>query len=161
MGPGSLLRALLVGYYRMRLGRVGRNFRIGIGSVILNPKTVHIGDDVFFGPGTYISSPTTIEIGNRVMFGPQVMLIGGDHDLDNSDVSLRFAPAPPKPPPIVIEDDAWLASRVIVLKAVRIGRGAVIGAGSVVTRNVPPMVICAGNPARVIRERRSQRRGDG
>ena len=42
------------------------------------------------------------------MFGPQVMLIGGDHDLSNTEVPLRFAPAPPNPPPIVIEDDAWI-----------------------------------------------------
>lgn len=153
MGPGTLLRALLVAYYRIRLARVGRNFRIGLGSVILNPKKTSIGDDVFMGPGTYITSPTDVEIGDRVMFGPQVMLIGGDHDLENLDVPLRFAPAPASPEPIVIEDDAWLGARVLVLKGVLIGHGAVVGAGSVVTRSIPPLSIAVGNPARVVRRR--------
>lgn len=150
----SARRALLVFYYRARLRAVGRGFRIGLGSTITDPSMVSIGDDVFLGPGTYISSPAPVSIGNRVMFGPQVMIIGGDHDLDNPDVPLRFAPAPPPPPPVVIEDDAWICARVTILKGVTIGRGAVIGAASVVTRDVPPGVIAAGNPCRVLRARR-------
>ncbi len=154
---GSLVRGALVLYYRMHLGKVGRNFRLGLGSTILNPSQVSIGDDVYLGPGTYMTSPTSILIGDRVMFGPQVMLIGGDHDLSSTEVPLRFAPAPPNPPPIVIEDDAWIGSRVTILKGVRIGRGAVVGAASLVTRDIPPMAIAVGNPCRVI----SYRGGDG
>lgn len=150
-GLGTPLRALLVLWYRARLRKVGRNFRIGLGSRILEPGHVTVGDDVFFGPGTYITSPTEVLIGNRVMFGPQVMLIGGDHDLGPSELPMRFRPAPPNPPPIVIEDDAWIAARVTILKGVRIGRGAVIGAGSLVTREIPARVVAAGNPCRVLR----------
>lgn len=156
MGPGTLLRAFLVGYYRLRLRAVGRNFRLGLGSVILNPGDVRIGDDVFLGPGTYISSPTSVEIGDRVMFGPHVMVIGGDHDLDNLAIPLRFAPAPPNPPPVVIEEDAWIGARTVILKGVTIGRGAVVGAGSVVTRSVAANTVVAGNPAKFIRARGSQ-----
>ena len=150
---GTVMRGALVLYYRMRLGKVGRNFRLGLGSTILNPSQVSIGDDVYLGPGTYMTSPTSILIGDRVMFGPQVMLIGGDHDLSNTEVPLRFAPAPPSPPPIVIEDDAWIGSRVTILKGVRIGHGAVVGAASLVTRDVPPRSIAVGNPCRVVRYR--------
>lgn len=150
---GTVMRGALVLYYRMRLGRVGRNFRLGVGSSILNPAQVTIGNDVYLGPGTQITSPTSVIIGDRVMFGPQVMLIGGDHDLSNTEVPLRFAPAPPNPPPIVIEDDAWIGARATILKGVRIGRGAVVGAASLVTRDVPPLAIAVGNPCRVIRYR--------
>jgi len=150
---GKVARGILVGYYRLRLAHAGRRLRIGLGTTILNPSVVSIGDDVYLGPGAYITSPSGIYIGNRAMFGPQVMLVGGDHDLFNTEVPLRFAPAPPKPPPIVIEDDAWIGARTTILKAVRIGRGAVIGACSVVTRDIPPWSIAAGNPCRVLRER--------
>jgi maltose O-acetyltransferase len=150
---GKVMRGAIVFYYRMRLGRVGRNFRIGLGSTILNPSLVTIGDDVYLGPGTQITSPTSVVIGDRVMFGPQVMLIGGDHDLSNTEIPLRFAPAPPNPPPIVIEDDAWIGARVTILKGVRIGRGAVVGAASVVTNDIPPLAIAVGNPCRVVRFR--------
>ncbi len=150
---GTIMRGALVLYYRMRLGKVGRNFRLGLGSTILNPAQVSIGDDVYLGPGTFVTSPTAVVIGDRVMFGPQVMLIGGDHDLSNTGVPLRFAPPPPHPPPIVIEDDAWIGSRVTILKGVRIGRGAVVGAASLVTKDIPPMAIAVGNPCRVLRYR--------
>jgi maltose O-acetyltransferase len=55
--------------------------------------------------------------------------------------------------PIVIEDDVWIGARVTILGGVNIGTGAVIGAGSVVTKNVPPYAIVAGNPAKLIRYR--------
>ena len=56
--------------------------------------------------------------------------------------------------PVVIEKDVWLGANVMVLPGVRIGEGAVVGAGSVVTRSIPAMTMAAGNPARIIRERR-------
>jgi maltose O-acetyltransferase len=55
--------------------------------------------------------------------------------------------------PVVIEDDVWLGARVIILPGIRVGHGAVIGAGAIVTKDVPPFAICVGNPARVIRYR--------
>ena len=54
--------------------------------------------------------------------------------------------------PTIIEDDAWIGVNVIILKGLTIGKGAIIGAGSVVTKNVPPMTLVAGNPAKVIKE---------
>jgi acetyltransferase-like isoleucine patch superfamily enzyme len=53
--------------------------------------------------------------------------------------------------PIILEDDVWLGARVIVLKGVTIGQGAVIGAGSVVTRDIPPHSVAVGQPARVVK----------
>jgi maltose O-acetyltransferase len=151
---GKLGRAALVAAYRMRLGSVGKRFRIGLRSTIENPRDVHVGDWVFMGPETYIASPTRVEIHDRVMFGPQVMLIGGDHDVENRSVSLRFAPAPPSVGPIVIEHDAWICARALILKGVTIGAHAIVGAAAVVTRDVPSNAIVAGNPARTVRLRR-------
>jgi acetyltransferase-like isoleucine patch superfamily enzyme len=82
------------------------------------------------------------------------MLLGADHDLATVGVRMRWAPAPERPePPIVIEDDVWIGARAILLAGVRVGTGSVIGAGSVVTRDVPPYSVAAGSPCRVLRAR--------
>jgi maltose O-acetyltransferase len=97
-----------------------------------------------------------VNIGNNVMIGPNVTLATPMHPLlpeernvrqrqDGSYYNLEYAK------PIVIEDDCWLASNVIVCGGVTIGEGSVIGAGSVVTRDIPPHSLAAGNPCRVIR----------
>ncbi len=88
----------------------------------------------------------SISIGNHVVFGHAVELYTSDHDPDDPGFSRRDAP-------IEIHDRAWLGSRAVILKGVTIGEGAVVAAGSVVTRNVQPFTIVGGNPARVIRER--------
>lgn len=101
--------------------------------------------------GAVLVAAQRIEIGHRVLLGANVVVTDTDfHPLDPAerlqDV-LNGAHAP-----VVIEDDVFVGMQSLILKGVRIGRGSVIGAGSVVTRDVPPGVIAAGNPARVIRE---------
>jgi len=87
-----------------------------------------------------------ITIGDHVVFGHAVELYTSDHDPDDPAFSRRDAP-------IMIHNRAWIGSRVVILKGVTIGEGAVVAAGSVVTRDVQPFTIVGGNPARVIRER--------
>lgn len=97
-----------------------------------------------------------VQIGDNVMIGPNVTLATPMHPLlpeernvrkreDGSCFNLEYAR------PITIENDCWLASNVVVCGGVTIGEGSVIGAGSVVTRNIPPHSLAAGNPCRVIR----------
>jgi len=88
----------------------------------------------------------TISIGDDVVFGHGVELYTSDHDPDDPAFSRRDAP-------IQIQNRVWIGSRVIILKGVTIGEGAVVAAGSVVTRDVEPLTIVGGNPARVIRAR--------
>lgn len=87
-----------------------------------------------------------ISIGDHVVFGHAVQLYTSDHDPDDPEFSRRDAP-------IEIHDRVWVGSRALILKGVVIGEGAVVAAGSVVTRNVPAFTIVGGNPARVIRAR--------
>jgi maltose O-acetyltransferase len=74
--------------------------------------------------------------------------------MDNDFHSLEPEKRQVKPPsaPIILEENVWLGARVIVLRGVTIGKGSVIGAGSVVTKDIPPGVLAAGSPARVIRK---------
>jgi len=88
-----------------------------------------------------------IRIGDRVRIGHDVSLLTVDHHVGSE--AMRSGPR--KYGPIEIGDGAWLASRVVVLPGVRIGAGAVVGAGSVVTRDVPDNTLVAGTPARVVR----------
>lgn len=118
--------------------------------------TITVGDNVNLGMGaTMIAALSEIKIGNNVMFGPEVMVIGGGHNMET--VGLPMAAVRDKRPGddlgVVIEDDIWIGARAIILRGVTVGRGSVIGAGAVVTSDVPRYAIVAGCPARVLRFR--------
>jgi maltose O-acetyltransferase len=107
---------------------------------------VYIADDLLIVEE--LADRGNITIGNRVSIAPRVTLVTSSHP--NSSRIRSFAPL--SEGPIVIEDDAWLGAGCVVLPGVRIGRGAVVGANSVVVQDVPPLHIVAGQPARAVRE---------
>lgn len=111
---------------------------------------ISLGDYSGIGVNAQISSHVTI--GNDVMMGPDCMIYTANHRMDRLDIPMRQQKHEP-PRPVVIGNDVWIGSRVIILPGVHVGDGAVIGAGSVVTRDVEPYSIVAGNPARLIRKR--------
>lgn len=119
-------------------------------------ENITIGSDVFLGQApTLMATKSSIKIGNKVMFGPGVSLIGGSH---NTAVCGRFMfdvrdKRPDDDQDIVIEDDVWIGSRAMVLQGVTVGRGAIVAAGSIVTKNVPAYSVVAGSPARVLKFR--------
>jgi acetyltransferase-like isoleucine patch superfamily enzyme len=114
---------------------------------VVNGGTLEIGESVYINYGCSIAASELIRIGARCSFGPYVMV------LDNNFHSLspEHRNEPPQSAPVVIEENVWLGARAIILPGVRIGEGSVIGAGSVVTHNIPPRVLAAGNPAKIIR----------
>jgi len=117
--------------------------------------TIRIGNDVFINTGACFSAKEGITIGSKVMFGPNVTIRGGNH---NTSVLGRFmADIHEKRPeddlPVVIEHDVWVGAGAIILKGVTIGRGSIVAAGAVVTKNVKPYSIVAGVPASLIRYR--------
>ncbi len=143
--------------------RVGENSRIeGELLVFAHSGEISIGDWCFIGPGTRVWSGASIQIGNRVMISHNVNILDNlTHPIDPEQRHLHFRHIMQQGHPedvelgdlpVVIEDDAWIAASATVLRGVRIGRGAIIGAGSVVTADVSPMTVVAGNPARVIRK---------
>lgn len=110
---------------------------------------VQIGDQVGITGGT-ICADTSIIIGDRVWIGANCIIVDTDfHPLDPTK-RLR-APLEGDSIPVRIEDDVFIGMRSIVLKGVKVGRGSVIGAGSVVTQDVPAGVVVAGNPARAVK----------
>jgi acetyltransferase-like isoleucine patch superfamily enzyme len=109
---------------------------------------LEIGDDVGIS-GASISASESIRIGNRVLIGSGALITDSDaHALAASE---RFYGSNTRTAPVVIEDEVFIGARTIILKGVRIGKGSVIGAGSVVARDVPAGVIAGGNPCQVIK----------
>ena len=113
---------------------------------------VSIGADVYIADDLIIveelADPGSITIGNRVSIAPRVTLVTSSHP--NNSKTRGFAPV--SQGPITIEDDAWLGAGCVILPGVRIGRGAVVGANSVVSQDVPPLHVVAGQPARTVRQ---------
>lgn len=119
-------------------------------------KNIHLGDNVIIGRGaTLMAAESRIIIGNKVMFGPEVMLIAGNHNTSIPGKAMAdvHQKRPEDDQDIVIEDDVWVGARTTILMGVTVRRGAIIGASSVVTREVPPYAVVAGNPAKIIRFR--------
>lgn len=134
-----------------RFGAVGRDFRFDPNSIFSTPAQLEVGDDVFIGPRAYVSAD--VRIGHRVMLGPDPTLIGGNHYFAVRGRSVRFLHPKGRETiePVVIEDETWCGASVVVLGGVTLGMGCVVGAGSVVTRSIPPYTIAAGAPCRPLR----------
>lgn len=116
-------------------------------------RTMFIGDNVKINDFCHISSVEMVSIGCNVLVASGVYISDHDHG-DFDDVLEGRSPDKRKlvSRPVFIEDDVWIGEKVVILKGVRIGRSSVVGAGSVVTRDVPPYSVVCGNPARVIRQ---------
>jgi maltose O-acetyltransferase len=102
---------------------------------------------VFINYGAVLIDTREIRIGDDVLIGPNVQLLTADHPLDPTARHAGWESGRP----ITIADGAWLGGGVIVLPGVTIGTNTVVGAGAVVTRDLPPGVVAVGNPARVVR----------
>jgi maltose O-acetyltransferase len=126
----------------------------GEGSEIRPPFRCDYGYRTFVGARTFINyglvclDVATVTIGDDVQLGPYVQLLTPTHPLDPAERRAKWESARP----ITIGDNAWLGGGVIVCPGVAIGRDSVIGAGSVVTRDIPAAVLAVGSPARVVRE---------
>jgi serine acetyltransferase len=109
--------------------------------------TLDIGERVFINFGCTLGATQLIRIGPRCAIGSHAVII--DNDFHTVDPERRYV-VPPSAP-IILEENVWLGARVVVLRGVTIGAHSVIGAGSVVTRNIPPRSLAVGLPARVVK----------
>jgi acetyltransferase-like isoleucine patch superfamily enzyme len=143
-----LARALL----KRQLARCGSRTRFDpLTSTFGGIRNISLGDDVFIGPRCFISVPNVrLSIGDDTVIGPELCVMGGDHKFDVPGTLYRETRALGVNEPIAIGCNVWIGARVTILKGVRIGDGALIGAGSIVTRDVPSQGIAVGTPARVV-----------
>lgn len=138
---------------RMKLRRkirFGRNNHLGSGCQFRPPHELVISDDVAFGQGVIVE--TDLEVGQFTLISSRVSFVGNDHAFDDPDSNVFWQGRNP-PSRIVLEGDNLIGNGAILIGNLRIGKGAIVGAGSVVTKDVAPGMIVGGVPARVIRPR--------
>ena len=130
--------------------RIGDKFRVLAAHVPVELGAgeygkIEIGDDTFINSGTSIGSLVSVTIGNHVAIGNYTLILDADYHnpLDHTKPGAKA--------PIVIHDYVWIGARATILKGVTIGTHAVVAAGAVVTKDVPPYAFVAGVPAKVIR----------
>lgn len=128
-------------------GSVGENVYLEPDFICEFGKNIFIGHDVYINFGAVFLDCSRISIGNHVLIGPNVGMYSANHSLD-PDERAQGALIGGR---ITIGDKAWIAGDVKIMAGVTIGEGAVIGCGSVVTHDIPPRTLAAGNPCRVIR----------
>jgi maltose O-acetyltransferase len=138
------------------LKECGRNVNIEKGATF--GSTVTIGDNSGIGVNALVSPG--VHIGKNVMMGPECMMFTQNHAFKDLDVPMCEQGFSQRKP-IIINDDVWIGARVTILPGVNIGKGSIIGAGSVVTQNVSEYSIVAGNPAKEIGKRYKNNGSDG
>ena len=143
--------------YWLRRLLVRRIFRSCGRDVIIKTRAYFgTGENLVIGDRSQLGVNCKVEndlvMGRDVVMGPDVVIMSSAHAFERLDIPINQQGHLPRRP-VVIGDDVWIGTRVIILPGVKIGDQAVIGAGAVVTKDVPPRAVVAGNPARIIRYR--------
>jgi len=130
---------------------VGKNISVHSGVSFGSGVRIQLGHNSSLNRDCWIANDTVI--GRDVMMGPEVIILSGSHNFERIDIPMREQGAQPRRA-VVIGDDVWIGTRSIILPGVRLGSHSIIGAGSVVTKDVPEWAIVGGNPAKLLRYRK-------
>jgi acetyltransferase-like isoleucine patch superfamily enzyme len=143
-------------FYRLFGMRIGKGSTIHMMARIYDPRYITIGEDTIIGERATLdgrkqlpNSQGGLKIGNHVDIASEVMIWSSQHDIDAEDFHAMEAR-------VVIEDYVFIGPRAIILPGVTIGKGAIIAAGAIVTKDVDPMSVVGGIPAKEIRKRRTK-----
>ena len=142
-----------VSFGKLLVMTVWDSFPIYDGSIQKFNPTVSIGENCSFGDYLHLTCINRIQIGDNVLTGRCVTITDNGHGTTDAD-SLIIPPAKRSlysKGPVVIEDDVWIGDKATILPGVTIGKGAVIAANSVVTKDIPPYSIAGGNPAKILK----------
>lgn len=127
--------------------KIGKGSTIHMWANFFDPRGVEIGEDTIIGDHCFLDGRASLKIGSHVDIASQVLIYNSEHDIEAEDFKAIVAP-------VGIEDYVFVGPRAIILPGVKIGKGAVVAAGAVVTKDVPPFTIVGGVPAREIGERK-------
>lgn len=145
-------------YRNITLGKVGKNsiYKF-LSSNFVCAENILIGDDVYIGPKANFDASGGIIINDGVIFGPEVTIYTRSHNYDSN--CLEALPFDQKMivAQVKIDKFVWIGAKVIILPGVKIGKGAVIAAGAVVSKDVPDYAVVGGNPAKIIKYRNGER----
>lgn len=142
--PSHHIRRLLL---RTAGAKIGKGSIVHMGCRFFSLKKIVIGEDSIIGEGAFLDGRDTLRIGDHVDIASQVLIYNSEHDISSEDFH-------PVLGTVVIGDYAFIGPRTIILPGVKVGKGAVIAAGAVVTKDVSDFAIVGGVPAEVIGERK-------
>ncbi|MFA6532586.1 MAG: acyltransferase [Patescibacteria group bacterium] len=135
--------------YRLFGIKIGKGSTIHMKTRFYDPRNISVGEDSIIGEGAVLDGRDRLSIGSHVDIATEVMIYNSEHNVNDEN----FAADNGK---VIIEDYVFIGPRAIILAGVTIGRGAIVGAGAVVTKDVPPYAIVGGVPAKIIGERRNK-----
>src|SRR3989339_860323 len=135
--------------YRLLGIKIGKGSTIHTKARFYDPRNISVGEDSIIGEGAVLDGRDELSIGSHVDIATEVMIYNSEHNVNDEN----FAADNGK---VIIEDYVFIGPRAIILAGVTIGRGAIVGAGAVVTKDVPPYAIVGGVPAKIIGERRNK-----
>lgn len=147
----NLFNIIKGNYLRIQGAKIGRNITFYPGIKINPARNIVIGDNVDLAWGVIITTGGGVEIGDRTLIGYRSQILSANHIIPAKRG--RIFGAGHIPAKIVIENDVWIGANCIITAGVRIGEGAVVAAGCVVTKDVPSFTIVGGVPAKIIKER--------
>ena len=136
-------------FYRWAGITIGSGSTIHEGARFYNPRNISIAKDTIIGEFAVLDGREKLHIGNHVDIASEVMIYNSQHDINNQDFKAVSEP-------VIIEDYVFIGPRAILLPGVTLGKGAIVAAGAVVTKDVPPFTIVGGVPAKVIGERQEK-----
>ena len=136
-------------FYRLAGITIGKGSTLHMWANFFEPNNIKIGYDTIIGDHVFLDGRDTLRIGNHVDVASQVLIYNSEHDLEKEDFVARVEP-------VEIDDYVFIGPRSIILPGVKIGKGAIVAAGAVVTKDVPEFAIVGGVPAKVIGERKNK-----
>jgi acetyltransferase-like isoleucine patch superfamily enzyme len=159
LNPRTCLHGLrLMRFYaQVHVSEIGK-VHMGKGSSIAPTATLRFGEHITIGSNTHVnhmcdiwaSHEGNIRIGNDVLFGPKVHINSANHNFKKGQlIREQYG----EHADVEIGNDVWLGAHVVVLPGVKIGEGSVVGAGSIITKDIPPYSVAVGSPAKVIKKR--------
>lgn len=153
MPMGGGIKALRGALCRVIFAQCGKNVNVEQGAYFGNGKDIYLGDNVGLGRNFKVLN-RILRIGDDIMMGEDVLFLGGSHIHDRIDIPMIRQGSLNEKTLLEIAGDVWIGARVIVLPGCkRIGKGVIIGAGAVVTKDIPDYAVVGGNPAKVLKYR--------
>lgn len=133
--------------YRLAGIKIGKGSKIHVFCRFFEPKNISIGEDTVVGESTFLDGRKNLKIGNHVDIASQVLIYNSKHDINDPEFKALESS-------VEIDDYVFIGPRAIVMPGVKVGRGAIVAAGAIVTKSVPPGKVVAGVPAKEIEERK-------
>ena len=144
--------------------KIGNHGFVGGAFQALCGGKIEVGNNIYIGTGTYLQSKESIKIGDNVIISNNVLIVDNNNHPVSPEERMKMSQCEnymtdklwtweyADSSPIVIEDNVWIGKNAVIMKGVTVGKGSIIALGAIVTKDVPPYSIVAGNPAKVVKQ---------